>query len=105
MAYLHKRGIAHRDVKSDNVLLNKYLQVKMIDFGYSHKRRKESTAEEMSTTFCGTPTYMAPEIVARKPHCPWKADLWALGILLYSMFHGHCPFKAHNQKELFKKII
>lgn len=43
VAYLHKKGIAHRDIKTENVLLNKYLQVKLIDFGFSHKRRKENT--------------------------------------------------------------
>jgi serine/threonine protein kinase len=48
---------------------------------------------------------MAPEIVTKKPHCPFLADRWALGILLYNMLHGHCPFKAQTQKELFKKII
>ena len=47
---------------------------------------------------------MPPEIVTKTPHDPILADLWSLGILLYNMLHGHCPFKATTQKELFKKI-
>jgi serine/threonine protein kinase len=47
---------------------------------------------------------MPPEVVSRSPHSPFLADRWSLGILLYTMLNGHCPFKAHNQKELFVKI-
>lgn len=54
--------------------------------------------------YCGTPTYMAPEVVSKTPHNPFLADRWSLGILLYTMLNGHCPFKAQNQKELFAKI-
>ena len=55
-------------------------------------------------TYCGTPTYMPPEVVSKRPHDPFLADRWSLGIMLYNMLHGHCPFKATNQKELFTKI-
>ena len=55
-------------------------------------------------TYCGTPTYMPPEVVCKTPHSPFLADRWSLGILLYTMLHGHCPFKATNQKELFARI-
>ena len=48
---------------------------------------------------------MPPEIVSKTPHSPFAADCWSLGILLYHMLHGHCPFKAQNQKELFQKIV
>lgn len=47
---------------------------------------------------------MPPEVVSKIPHNPYLADRWSLGILLYNMLNGHCPFKAHNQKELFAKI-
>jgi serine/threonine protein kinase len=48
--------------------------------------------------YCGTPTYMAPEVVTKTPHNPLLADRWSLGIFLYTMLHGHCPFKAQTQK-------
>ena len=56
------------------------------------------------SNYCGTPTYMPPEVVSKIPHHPHLADRWSLGILLYTMLHGHCPFKAQNQRELFLKI-
>ena len=85
----------------ENVLLNKYLEIKVIDFGFSMRCNLcfyLGVEKEGVMVFCGTPTYMPPEIVSKKVHCPLLADRWSLGILLYTILHGHCPFKAHNQK-------
>lgn len=49
-------------------------------------------------SYCGTPTYMAPEVVSKTPHNPQLADRWSLGILLFTMLNGHCPFRATTQK-------
>jgi serine/threonine protein kinase len=49
-------------------------------------------------SYCGTPTYMAPEVVSKTPHNPQLADRWSLGILLFNMLNGHCPFRASTQK-------
>ena len=54
--------------------------------------------------FCGTPVYMSPEIVDKKPHNYFKADVWALGIVLYALLSGKFPFKGENNKDLFMKI-
>ena len=54
--------------------------------------------KDLSTIYCGTHTYMAPEIVSKTPHSPFLADRWALGILLYYMLQGHSPFKVQNQR-------
>ena len=109
VSYLHQMNITHRDLKPDNMLLNKHLQLKIIDFGFSLKCRcndiQIGPPNKTISSYCGTPTYMAPEVVSKTPHNPIYSDRWSLGILLYTMLNGGCPFKAPTQKELFKKII
>lgn len=56
------------------------------------------------SSYCGTPTYMPPEVVSKTPHNPQLADRWSLGVLLFTILNGHCPFRASTQKELFVKI-
>lgn len=98
--YCHEQSVAHRDIKLDNILLDKKANVKIIDFGFSTL----NSHDEKSRVFCGTPSYMAPEIVGRKDYSGLNADIWALGILLYAMVCGKMPFKAYNDKELFRRI-
>jgi serine/threonine protein kinase len=98
--YCHSQSVAHRDIKLDNILLDKKQNVKIIDFGFS----TFNSHDEKSRIFCGTPSYMAPEIVGRKDYYGVNADVWALGILLYAMVCGKMPFKAHNDKELYRRI-
>jgi serine/threonine protein kinase len=96
--YCHDRHIVHRDVKLENILLDEQGTVKIIDFGFSTiippgKKLK---------IFCGTPSYMAPEIVARKEYSGMCADIWAMGVLLYALLCGCFPFKGQNDRDLSK---
>lgn len=99
MCYFHAKDIAHRDLKLENILYIKEGVIKVIDFGFAVQ------SKEKQRTFCGTPTYMAPEIVKRIPYKGSEVDVWALGIMVYRMLTGTYPFMAKTDKELYKKII
>jgi tRNA A-37 threonylcarbamoyl transferase component Bud32 len=98
--HCHQRNICHRDLKLDNVLINKEGIVKLIDFGFSYKCREN----ELLKVFCGTPAYMSPEIVSKVPYNGKMADMWALGVVLYVLLSGYYPFKASSDSELYCRI-
>lgn len=98
LQYLHGLNIAHRDIKLDNILIDSKLNVKLIDFGFS------TIDDPKSKVFCGTPSYMASEIVNRKEYSPIHADIWALGVVLFIILSGTFPFRAASDKDLYMKI-
>ena len=100
LKYMHSMNIAHRDIKLENVILDEDLTPKLIDFGFS-------TCIESSKKvkiFCGTPSYMSPEVVQRREYTGESADIWALGVLLFVSLTGIFPFKGSTDQELYKKI-
>lgn len=100
MSYLHSNHIAHRDIKLENIIIDKNYNVKLFDFGFG----VYNPHDELQTFFCGTPNYMPPEIFQKIKYKPELADLWSLGVLLYKMIAGEFPYKGKDEKELFKHV-
>ena len=98
--YCQSKNICHRDIKLENILTLKNDIIKLIDFGFAVKTNKET----FQTLLCGSPSYMAPEIVKKEKYIAQYSDIWSLGVLLYSMLFGRFPFKGKTQEELFENI-
>jgi len=92
--------MAHRDIKLENILIDKNFDIKIIDFGFG----MYNPENKIQNFFCGTPNYMPPEISAKKNYNGQKADMWSLGILFYKMICADFPFKGENEKELYKDV-
>ena len=88
--HLHDLGVSHRDVKLENVLFADDKNIKLIDFGFSTVCQPGKKLK----VFCGTPSYMSPEIVSKKEYSGPAADIWALGVVMYVMLTGYLPFKS-----------
>ena len=82
--YCHQRCITHRDIKLENLLLDDLNEIKIIDFGFSTCVPNDKKIK----IFCGTPSYLAPEIVLKTEYCGPPADIWALGVLLFTILSG-----------------
>ena len=99
LEYLLENKILHRDLKPQNILLSKNYDIKITDFGFATYYNQNT----IINTLCGSPMYMAPEIITRNGY-DYKSDLWSVGIILYEMVHGYTPFNVHNFVDLVLEI-
>jgi serine/threonine protein kinase len=101
LVYLHGRGISHRDLKPDNIIIKTPMTVKIADFGFAVSAQPNA----LVSTQCGSPAYTAPEVVAGQPYDGRAADMWSLGVIAYAIVAGQLPWRdVTNQKNLFFDI-
>ncbi|XP_055722896.1 serine/threonine-protein kinase PLK3-like [Salvelinus fontinalis] len=100
MKYLHNRGILHRDLKLGNFFVNENMELRLGDFGLAAKLE---TVELRKKTICGTPNYLAPEVLNRQGHGT-ESDIWSLGCVMYTLMCGNPPFETLDLKETYKCI-
>lgn len=98
--HCHTRGIVHRDLKLDNILLDSEKNVKLADFGSSGRIR----GNELMQTWCGSPEYVAPEIILHEAYQGPLVDVWSCGVVLYTMLCGKYPWGKGEAQETFRRI-
>ncbi|EFJ05224.1 hypothetical protein SELMODRAFT_137499 [Selaginella moellendorffii] len=101
--YCHSRGVCHRDLKPENLLLDSDGNLKISDFGLS-ALPQQCRSDGLLHTTCGTPNYVAPEVISDKGYDGFKADIWSCGIVLYVLLAGYLPFDEPNLVALYKKM-
>ena len=102
LQYLHAKNFLYRDLKPENILIGENGYIKMADFGFV----KQVDPHLRTQTFCGTPEYIAPEIILNQPYHK-AVDWYALGIMVYELLYGRPPFMTQNDDpmEIFKKVL
>lgn len=106
VAYCHARGIAHRDLKIENIFLTNDMQIKVGDFGFANACLGQGSDQEIALkTLCGTPSSLPPEILRHESYLGSRVDLWCLGIILYTMVAGRLPFPYEDNDKLFEAIV
>ncbi|KAK3830925.1 MAG: kinase-like domain-containing protein [Linnemannia elongata] len=99
--YCHSRKIVHRDLKLENILLDSQNNIKLIDFGFT----RECESKKLLESYCGSAAYTAPEIIVGKKYSGPEADIWSLGVILYTLLAGYLPFDDDNETVVQDKIV
>ncbi|GAB2301215.1 CBL-interacting serine/threonine-protein kinase 12 [Dionaea muscipula] len=103
VGFCHARGVYHRDLKPENLLLDENGDLKVSDFGLSAVS-DQIRQDGLFHTFCGTPAYVAPEVLARKGYDASKVDIWSCGVILFVLMAGYLPFNDQNIMAMYRKI-
>ena len=101
LKYLHTHRVIHRDLKLGNLFISDKMEIKVGDFGLATKLEFDG---ERKRTVCGTPNYIAPEILEGKAGHSYEVDVWSLGVIMYTLIIGKPPFETNNVKETYKRI-
>ena len=101
LKYIHNHRIIHRDLKLGNLFLTSKLELKLGDFGLAAKLEYDGQKRK---TVCGTPNYIAPEILEKKNGHSYEVDIWSLGVVMYTMLYGRPPFETADVKLTYKRI-
>ncbi|XP_069490068.1 testis-specific serine/threonine-protein kinase 4 isoform X2 [Ambystoma mexicanum] len=111
MAYIHSKGIVHRDLKLENLLLDKRDNIKISDFGFakiantpSEGNRNIYSQANLSTTHCGSYAYSCPELLMGQPYNPFLSDVWSMGVILYIFVTATLPFDDTNLRRLIRAM-
>lgn len=106
MEYCHNLGVVHRDLKCENLLLNKHNMLKITDFGFARSKMKRSETGRtiLSETYCGSYAYAPPEILRGIPYDAMLGDIWSMGVILYTMMFGRLPYDDTNHKVLLNQV-
>jgi polo-like kinase 1 len=101
MKYLHSHRVIHRDLKIGNIFLNDKMAIKVGDFGLATKLEFEG---ERKRTICGTPNYIAPEVLDGKQGHSYEVDVWSFGVIVYTLLIGKPPFETSDVKTTYRRI-
>lgn len=102
--FCHSRGVSHRDLKPENLLLDENGDLKISDFGLS-ALPEQLRNDGLLHTQCGTPAYVAPEVLRKRGYDGSKADIWSCGVILYVLLAGFLPFQEENIMKMYRKIF
>jgi len=102
LKYLHSVSVIHRDLKLGNLFLDTGMHVKVGDFGLA---TRVTFPEERKKTICGTPNYIAPEILEGKSGHSYEVDIWSTGVVLYTLIVGKPPYESKDVKSTYKRIL
>jgi len=101
LKYLHQHRVIHRDLKLGNLFINEKMEVKVGDFGLAAKIDFDG---ERKRTICGTPNYIAPEVLEGKTGHSYEVDIWSLGVIIYTLIIGKPPFETTDVKATYDRI-
>jgi len=103
--YLNSLGIAHRDIKLENLIFDEYNHLRLCDFGFAVRALREGDREVAEVPYsCGSPHYAAPEVIQGKPVNPFVADIWSMGVVLHVLLTGAMPF-MHEERSVLLEMV